>query len=96
MRAALVARAPRLDVAAGRVVRFATSTEDAVASGCVLGSAALIERSLAELAERVGAAPRLVLGGGGAPELRDWLPPHDHRPDLVLEGLAHWAEQGAA
>jgi type III pantothenate kinase len=90
-RAALIARAPRLDVAAGRIARFATSTEDAVASGAVLAAAALVERSAAELAGIAGTAPSLLLTGGGAAELQPWLPPHQRIDDLVLHGLARWA-----
>ena len=93
MRAALIARAPRLAVADGQVHRFATTTEDAVASGCVLSAAALIERSWNELATHSGVAPRLLLSGGGAAELAPWLPPHDATPHLVIEGLARWAAQ---
>lgn len=87
-RAALVARAPRLQVGAGRVLRFAATTEDAIASGCILGAVALIERSLVELTRDAGHPARLLLSGGGAAALRDWLPPHEIRPQLVLEGLA--------
>lgn len=88
LRAALLARAPRLDFAAGQVQRFAANSEDAVASGCLLPAAALIERSLQELAQHGDSAPRLVLGGGGAAPLRPWLPAHRHEPELVLAGLA--------
>lgn len=91
MRAALLARAPRLDVADGEVHRFARSTEDGIASGCLLAAAALIERSHTELARKIGAKPMLVLSGGGAPPLRPWLPTHQYAPALVLEGLARWA-----
>ncbi len=90
-RAALLVRAPRLDVAAGRIARFATNTEDAVASGAVLGAAALVERSAAELEGVAGIAPALLLTGGGAAELQPWLPPHQRIDDLVLHGLARWA-----
>jgi type III pantothenate kinase len=88
LRAALIARAPRLELAPGTVQRFARSSEDAVASGCLLPSAALVERSLAELAQQAGRAPRLLLGGGGAAPLRPWLPPHEFEPELALAGLA--------
>lgn len=94
MQAALVARAPRLAGMPGEVTRFARSTPDAIASGCVLAAAALIERSFDELSALSPAAPRLLLSGGGAAALRPWLPPHWHAPVLVLEGLAHWAAHG--
>jgi type III pantothenate kinase len=93
MHAALVARAPRLAGTAGEVQRFARSTPDAIASGCVLAAAALIERSYDEL-RTAQPAPRLLLSGGGAAALRPWLPPHLHAPALVLEGLAQWAAHG--
>jgi hypothetical protein len=60
--------------------------------GEVLAAAALIERSLQELAQRVDTAPRLWLTGGGAPALVPWLPEHELVPGLVLEGLQHWAQ----
>jgi type III pantothenate kinase len=91
MRQALVARAPRLDVPGGAVHPFADSTPDAIRSGCVLAAAALVERSLGELARRSGAEPSLWLTGGGAAALRSWIPAHRMMPDLVLEGLACWA-----
>ena len=92
MRDALFARAPQLDGARGQVEWFAKSTEDCIESGCVLGGIALIERSRTMLAERLGQPARLVVSGGGADALRPWLPPHEFRPDLVLEGLACWAD----
>jgi type III pantothenate kinase len=92
MRTALVAHAPKLQVASGEVSRFCATTEDAVTSGGVLAAAALIERSLQELAQRVDTAPRLWLTGGGAAALVPWLPEHELVPELVLEGLQHWAQ----
>jgi type III pantothenate kinase len=90
MRSALLARAPRLEVPGGAISRFAASTPDAIASGCLLAAVALIERSLDELAQRADATPRLLLCGGGAEPLRPWLPKHDYDPGLVLRGLGHW------
>ena len=92
-RAALIARAPRLDVARGHVARFAASTEDAIESGALLGATALIERSLHELERAAGTRARLLLTGGGAAPLRPWLMPHEAVDDLVLHGLAAWALQ---
>jgi type III pantothenate kinase len=91
MRAALLARAPRLAGAEGRIERFATATADAVSSGCLLAAAALVERSLLELSTRSAASARLLLSGGGAAPLRPWLPPHEFATELVLEGLGRWA-----
>ncbi len=92
MREALFLRVPQLRGASGEVLRFAADTGDAVESGCLLAGAALIERSYHELADRVGALPKLLVSGGGSAPLRPWLPTHEWRPHLVLEGLARWAE----
>mgnify|MGYP001407218681 CR=1 FL=1 len=92
MREALFMRVPQLRGATGEVARFATDTGDAVESGCLLAGAALIERSYHELADRVGALPKLLVSGGGSVPLRPWLPAHEWRPHLVLEGLARWAD----
>ena len=90
-RAALVARAPRLDVARGDVAWFATNTEDAVESGTTLAAVALIERALHELERRAGAPATLLLTGGGAPAIGPFLTAHHAVEDLVLHGLAAWA-----
>ena len=94
-RAAVVARAPRLDVARGRIARFARNTEDAIESGATLAATALIERSLHELEREAGTRAALLLTGGGAAPLRPWLTAHDAVDDLVLHGLAAWAMQAS-
>lgn len=92
-RAAIIARAPRLEVAHGHVARFARNTEDAIESGATLAAAALIERSLHELEREAGTHATLLLTGGGAAPLRPWLTAHEAVDDLVLHGLAAWATQ---
>lgn len=92
MRDALFARAPQLAGARGQVKSFATSTEDGIESGCTLAGVALIERSRMQLSEQLGQPVRLIISGGGAQALRPFLSPHEHRPDLVLEGMARWAD----
>lgn len=94
-RAALVARAPRLEVPRGRIVRFAANTEDAIESGAVLAAGALIERSLHELERHAAGPATLLLTGGGAAPLRPWLPAHRAVDDLVLHGLAAWVDAQA-
>jgi type III pantothenate kinase len=94
MRAALVARAPRLAGTGGAVLRFAADTADAIASGCTLAAVALVERSLATLREEAPDAG-LLLAGGGAGVLTPWLPAHERVPALVLEGLARVAAAAA-
>jgi pantothenate kinase type III len=59
----------------------------------LLAATALIERSLHELERHAGAPATLLLTGGGAPPLRPWLGAHEHVEDLVLHGLAAWAQR---
>lgn len=91
MREALHARAPQLPERGGRALDFAADTEDALASGADGAAIALIERSLARAAQRLGATPRLLLHGGGSDALAAALPTALAAPSLVLEGLAIWA-----
>ena len=74
---------------------FADDTGDALASGCDGAAVALIERSLASATALLGAPPRLLLHGGGAPALAPRLPAMELRPHLVLEGLACWSAMAA-
>lgn len=94
MRAALEQAAAQLPAQGGTYVEFARDTPDALASGCDGAALGLIERSLAQAAERLGTRPALLLHGGGAEALRPWLPDAVHAPALVLEGLARWARAG--
>lgn len=91
MREALHARAPQLPEHGGRALDFAADTEDALASGADGAAIALIERSLARAAQRLGATPRLLLHGGGSDALAAALPTAEPAPALVLQGLAIWA-----
>jgi type III pantothenate kinase len=75
----------------GSYREFANDTDDALASGCDGAAVALIERSLHEAALRLGSPVRLLLHGGGAQALLPLLPQAEHRPALVLDGLAIWA-----
>lgn len=91
MREALHARAAHLPSAGGMYDEFADDTEAALASGCEGAALALIERSQRVAEASLGASPRLLLHGGGAPALLPQLPGATHAPRLVLEGLALWA-----
>ena len=71
-------------------LRIDPDTAPALASGCEGAAIALVERSLAQAASLLGAAPTLRLHGGGAATLRPLLPAHDWVPDAVLRGLARW------
>jgi len=90
MREALHQRAAQLPALGGDYAEFANDTADALASGCDGAAVALIERSLQQAALRLGTV-RLLLHGGGAPPLLPLLPGAEHRPSLVLDGLATWA-----
>lgn len=91
MRQALHQRAGQLPECGGSYREFADDTDDALASGCDGAAAALVERSLAQAALRLGQPPALLLHGGGSDALRPLLPQATLRPALVLEGLARWA-----
>ena len=76
----------------GAVVEAADNTADAVASGCWLAAAALIERFATRMAPALGGAPALRLGGGDAEALLPLLArPAQLAHDSVLHGLAVWA-----
>ena len=77
---------------AGTIVEAADNTADAVASGCWLAAAALVERFAARMAPALGGAPALRLGGGDAEALLPLLTvPALLAHDSVLHGLAAWA-----
>lgn len=77
---------------AGAIVEAADNTADAVASGCWLAAAALVERFAARMAPALGGAPALRLGGGDAEALLPLLTvPALLAHDSVLHGLAAWA-----
>lgn len=95
MREALHRRVAHLAPSGGHYAEFAIDTDDALVSGCDGAAAALIERSLAQAAGRVGTTPALLLHGGGAFALHAQLPQASMRPDLVLDGLARWSRASA-
>lgn len=81
--------------AGGRAVSrslFATDTASALAAGSVFAAAAFIDRALLEAQRHLRGRPILLLTGGGAPELKRYLTsPAVMVPDLVLRGLAVFA-----
>lgn len=94
MRAAMAARFPALAVAGGAAGDFAADTADALAGGSIGAAAGLVERSHRKATRLLGAAPRVLLGGGGAPGLARALELDAAlAPALVLEGLAVYAAQ---
>jgi len=77
--------------AARRVVPrggFARDTASALAAGAALAAASLIDRAMHEAAATLRARPLLLLTGGAAEQLRQYLKtPCRVVPDLVLRGL---------
>ncbi len=68
---------------------FARSTRDAIEQGTRYAAAAVIDRAVEMAKRQLRVAPRVLLTGGAAPELRPLLfSRHDFVPDLVLRGLA--------
>ena len=97
MRDALTGATARLSTPqAARVVERADNTGDAIESGVWLAGAALLERFVARATTTFGAAPAVVLTGGGAERLATLIEPA-HRVDaeLVLRGLAIYAASPA-
>ena len=94
MRSALLERAARLgDLGAAAVVDFADTTAAAVESGTWLAVVALVERFVAKTQARLGTAPALFVCGGGGKRLAALLDSaHRFEPDLVLRGLAVFAD----
>ncbi len=75
----------------------ADNTRDAIERGCRLAVAALVDRSVREIARRTGTEPRVLLTGGAAPAVAHLLETAaDDVPDLVLRGLAMVAGEGSA
>ena len=97
MRSALLDRAARLgELAAAQVVDFADTTAAAVESGTWLAAVALIERFVARTRVRLGQDPVLIIAGGAARRLAALLDgEHRVEPDLVLRGLAKFADSAA-
>lgn len=94
MRHALLERTARLgELAAAPIAEFADTTAGAVESGTWLAAVALVERFARRAHSVFGMTPALILSGGGAKRLAPLLE-LEHRvdPDLVLRGLAHFAD----
>jgi type III pantothenate kinase len=68
------------------------STDDAVAKGALLATAAALDRAADAVKTELGAAPTVFLTGGDAERLATWLEtPTRFSADLVLAGLAFLA-----
>ncbi len=93
MRHALATGTARLGEEQGRFTLFADNTADAVHSGTLLAAIALIREFHAQASRHFAHDAPLVITGGGSAELHPHLPDSENRPNLVLQGLAVWAEK---
>ncbi|KAF1707033.1 type III pantothenate kinase [Pseudoxanthomonas sacheonensis] len=96
MRQALHQAAAQLPPEGGEYREFASTTADALASGCEGAALGLIDRSVAQATRMLGEVPTLLLHGGGADMLAPHFPDALRAPALVLEGLALWSRMGTA
>ena len=77
----------------GEFVEIAANTVDAAWSGCLLATVALVERFRNTVSSRLGMHVAVVGDGGGLDEWLPLMPDVERGRDLVLRGLALWAEQ---
>ncbi|WP_347261630.1 type III pantothenate kinase [Rudaea sp.] len=94
MRQALLENTARLgELTPAPIADFADTTAAAVESGTWLAAVALVERFARRAQAAFGMTPALILCGGGARRLAPLLElEHRHEADLVLRGLAHFAD----
>lgn len=72
---------------------FGRTTDEAVSFGAVWALVGAVERARIAAREALSAEPVLFVTGGNAPQLLPYLAGHpEHRPALLLEGLAIMAE----
>jgi type III pantothenate kinase len=96
MRESLGRGTARVGEEPGHLVEIADNTMDAAHSGCLFAAVALIERFRVGFHARIGAPVAIVADGGGVGEWLHLLPDVERGRDLVLQGLALWAEHESA
>jgi len=96
MREALGRSTARTGGARGMLTEIADNTADAVHSGSVLAAVALVERFRRGVERSLGSPIAMIGDGGGIDELLPLLPDLQRERDLVLRGLALWAEHARA
>ena len=90
---ALTQRIPHLPAFAltDDIQPVSNSTQAALNTGAILGTAGAIEKIIAEIQKQIDFAPQIILTGGHAP----LIAPHIHydlwAPHLTLEGLCQYA-----
>ncbi len=96
MSAALTQKAPGIELLqqdSGDIALLGSSTEVAVAGGTLYAAVSLVDRALLDLNAELGRATQALITGGDAERIRPLLSLQPvHKPDLVLEGLAAFAD----
>jgi type III pantothenate kinase len=92
MREALLAGTARVGTVDGQYNEMPSDTADAVVTGSLYAAAGAIDRFCAAASRRLGTPPALLLTGGGADELVPLMGHAERAHDLVLRGLALWAQ----
>ena len=93
MRQALGRATAQVGESRGKLVEIAANTVDAAWSGCLLATVALVERFRNTVSAQLGTDVAIVGDGGGLDEWLPLMPDVERGRDLVLRGLALWAEQ---
>lgn len=95
MRSAIHWGTARVGTVDGKFSEMPDNTADAVVSGALYAAAGAIDRFREVVARHLGAAPAVLLTGGGADDLATLVPQAERVNDLVLRGLALWANAPA-
>jgi type III pantothenate kinase len=95
MRDVLLAGTARIGALDGQCNEMPHNTADAVVTGSLYAAAGAIDRFCVAAARRLGTPPALLLTGGGADELAPLVERAERAHDLVLRGLALWAQAPA-
>lgn len=95
MREALLAGTARVGTFDGQYDEMPRDTADAVVTGSLDAAVGAIDRFCVAAARRLGTVPALLLTGGGADELVSLVEHAERAHDLVLRGLALWAQAQA-
>ena len=78
----------------GAAGMFAQTTRNAIGEGARYAAAGAIDRAIEEARIRLGSRPLVLLTGGGSADIKPLITSMSvSLPDLVLHGLAVWADQ---
>jgi type III pantothenate kinase len=75
---------------------FARTTRTAIGQGALYAAAAVIDRAIEEARSQLGSRPLVIMTGGGSAAIRPLIRNTSvSLPDLVLHGLAVWAQHNS-